>query len=252
MPKAWDKTFEADFSGKPLGIQFETTYSWGGRTNAGNKELELYVDGTYTNKQGNRPGRSPFAVKGGELTITAETADPTVFDGFAYTSGILTTHNHFTQIYGGFEMVAKIPAGQGLWPAFWLLPETSAPPTELDVMEIIGSRTNVLKCTVHDKSLPSTQSGLAVFAKDDLSKAFHSYALRWTKTHLTWYLDEVPVYQVPTPPDLNQPMYLLVNLAVGGTMPGSPDATTPFPAHLVIASIKAWYLPPDQYTAKLD
>jgi beta-glucanase (GH16 family) len=244
---AWTQTFQSDFTGSSLvlgsGSQWAPIYPGGERTNAGNSELEIYVDPTYVNSLGDTPGLNPFSVSGGILSITATEVDPTNFDGFSYASGLLQTKETFSQTYGAFEVVAQMCLGQGFWPAFWLLPVTSNPPAEIDVVECIGSRPTFAKFTLHDASLSGTQTGYPYIGSVDLTAGFHSYSVKWASDFITWYLDNVQVFQLPTPADLSAPMYLLLNMAVGGSMPGSPDETTVFPASYRVASVKAWALP---------
>jgi hypothetical protein len=144
--------------------------------------------------------------------------------GYGYTSGVLTTQGAFSQTYGYFEVRAQVPEGQGLWPAFWLLNENEQWPPELDVMEVIGSETNWLTQTVH------TDTGTAIsgnsWSIDNLSAGYHSYGMDWTANQITFYLDGRQTFSIATPWDLNSPMYMVLNLAVGGNWPGAPDATT--------------------------
>ena len=144
--------------------------------------------------------------------------------GFSYTSGLLTTQNSFSQTYGYFEVRAQVPAGKGLWPAFWLLAADGIWPPELDVLEQIGSSNTYNSNGVYSKLAGAQVHG--TFLGTDLSQGFHTYGMAWTPQTITFYVDGQQTYQTATPADMNKPMYMLLNLAVGGTWPGSPDGTT--------------------------
>lgn len=190
---------------------------------------------------------SPFSLEPGGLAITARPMPapvrPMIPAGLPtdYLSGAISSYP-FAQRYGYFEMRARIPAGRGLWPAFWLLPADMSWPPEIDVMEVLGHAPETLYTTLHSRLLPGTRSrGLATHT-EDLSRAVHAYGVDWGPEQVRFYLDRRQVFSQPTPADWHQPFYLLANLAVGGphSWPGAPDARTVFPASLRIESIRAW------------
>lgn len=151
---------------------------------------------------------------------------------------MLTTAGRFSFTYGRVEICARMPSGKGLWPAFWLLPADKTWPPEIDVFEVLGHDTRRLHVTAHSSlNIPagarSAQKGTELVTAD-LSDNFHVYGITWTKDNLVWSLDDQIVFSTPTPPDMHKPMYLLVNLAVGGSWPGSPDASTHLPANLLV------------------
>ena len=209
---------------------WSTTYSYGERKL--NDEQEIYSDPTI--------GVDPFSIQNGALDITAApSTDLASTSGQPYTSGVVTTYGSFSQTYGYFEMRAKLPSGQGLWPAFWLLPVQHVWPPELDVFEAFGSKPYQL----HWGAQTATSLGNAgdwVNLPADATSAFHRYGVEWTATTLTYYFDGVAVAQTATPADFNQPMYLIANLAVGGHWPGNPTPGTAFPAKLEIDYIRAY------------
>jgi Ca2+-binding RTX toxin-like protein len=227
---------------------WRTTYTWGQRTLAGNGEEQLYVDPEYKDL-----GLDPFSVADGVLTITAApTADDLVDDlgGYQYTSGLITSEESFSQTYGYFEMQAELPAGQGLWPAFWLLPTHRGWPPEIDIFEVLGDEPGVLNNAIHsDDDAPRNKA----YATDvgDLSDGMHTYGMEWTALTIGFYLDGVEVARAATPSDMHTPMYILANLAVGGNWPGSPDDTTGFPADFDIDYIRAYSVNED-YSALKD
>jgi beta-glucanase (GH16 family) len=257
-PTHWPVAFAEEFEELHLADRSDaatwaTTYPWGARTNAGNRELQLYLDRGWRDRNG-RPGASdPFSVEGGVLTITARqlpVEERGRHEGFRYVSGIITTYPSFAQTYGYFEMRARLPAGRGLWPAFWLLPVSQRWPPEIDVFETVGQRPEEVAMTLHSgaggrhSQVQHTHRGI------DTSAGFHTYGLAWTPATITWYLDGRRVAQAETPPDMHQPMYMLANLAVGGTMPGRPAAATPFPAEFRIDYVRAYRMPEPQGAAQ--
>jgi Ca2+-binding RTX toxin-like protein len=161
--------------------------------------------------------------------------------GQPYVSGLITTEGTFSQQYGYFEMRADIPAGRGLWPAFWMLKQNPHEwPPEIDIMEAIGHETDRYYVNTHSNS-PGHGSGIQVPSTP--FEGFHTYGVKWEPDKITWYFDGVEVGSRATPSDMHTPMYLLANLAVGGNWPGSPDSTTPFPAGMGIDYIKAYAVP---------
>jgi len=178
-----------------------------------------------------------FQVSGGLLRITAE---PRPQQGYAYSSGIITTKNIFAQQYGYFEMRAQLPAGQGLWPAFWLLHSGPAGGDEIDIMEMLGHDPNTIYVSNHwQDEANQLQGQTQPVTSADFSSGMHTFGLNWTPDKLAWYVDGVKQAEstdhVPA-----GPMFILANLAVGGTWPGYPDATTPFPAVMSIDYIRVY------------
>ena len=202
---------------------------------------------------------SPFSVADGSLVITASrlpsglTPTLPVDMPRAFVSGALNSFP-YCQTYGYFEVTARVPAGRGLWPAFWLLPADGTWPPEIDAPEILGSDTHVTYYSLHtrDRQWLGSQTGVyagsattdRVRSPSDLAAGFHRYGVDWRPDVITFYLDGSKIAQRPTPADMHKPFYLIVNLAVGGvgTWPGPPDAATSFPAKLLVKSIDAWAL----------
>jgi beta-glucanase (GH16 family) len=205
------------------------------RTLPSNGELELYVDPDLSDARGSL-GLDPFSVQGGVLEITAEPSPPDIahrIGGYRYISGLITTQPSFSQTYGYFEMRARLPAGKGLWPAFWLLPADQTWPPEIDVMESIGDPGHIYM-TSHSKA--GTQGVEARIAPS----GFHIFAVSWDANQLIFYIDGEERGRVPTPYDMHKAMFILANLAVGGTWPGAPDRSTRFPATYAIDYIRAY------------
>ena len=215
----------------------------------GNGEQEWYINNLYAPTS----SVTPWTVGNGVLTLTAAPATAAVapylgynqsglpaMGSYQYTSGLIETDHSFSQTYGYFEMRAELPAGQGLWPAFWLMPQDGSWPPELDVMEVLGNDPTTLYTTVHTAQTGShTSSGLASLVAN-MSTGYHTYGVDWESDKITWYFDGKPVYQVDTPADMHKPMYMIANLAVGGGWPGAANSTTPFPAQMNIDYVRAY------------
>ena len=187
-------------------------------------------------------GLDPFHVSNGILEIYADRAPEQALPyiwGRKYVSGIITSKFSFYQRYGVFEIRARLPAGRGFWPAFWLLPVDGSWPPEIDVFEVLGHETARIYASAHSKaSNEHTAAGVDVPAMD-LSKDFHRYAVEWQKEQIRWYLDGVEIGRTSTPPDMDKPMYLLANLTIGGWH-GEPDSSTHFPGIYAIDYIRAY------------
>lgn len=234
MPDLADltQTFSSDFENfvsSPTGSQgWQTTLPHGARTLATNGELEYYSDSSV--------GYDPFSVQNGVLYITAEPgANP---DGLPYDSGIITTEGSFSQLYGYFDMRAELPSGAGMWPAFWMLPANLASTREIDVMEMFGN--DPLEYRVTDHS-PGSGNASTYVATPDLSQGFHDYGVYWTPTSNSFYFDGNQVANMPTPADMDVPMFMLANLAIADDV----NSATQFPAQVLIQSITAYAYNPN-------
>ena len=218
------------FAASPTGMDpvtgalvWRTTYGWGGRTNAPNNEAEYYSDATV--------GVDPFHLDAGALDITAAPASSTgaaLPNGLTHTSGMVTTQASFAQLYGYFEIRAELPSGAGFWPAFWLLPTDGTWPPELDVMELLGQDTGTVYTTLHSGASGSHTSIGAAVPVADASAGFHTYGVSWRPNEIRWFVDGAEVFHAATPADMHVPMYMLVNLAVGGagSWPGPTDGVS--------------------------
>lgn len=211
-----------------------------------NDEQQLYVDPDFKGLPGSLSssslGINPFSVQNGELVITAKPFDPSVqkYVGDAgWSSGVITTQTSFYQTYGYFEITAELPHVQGAWPAFWMLQNDKWPP-ELDVFEYLGSRDDSLTSGVRS----STGDQMRWQWAGDLTSGTHKFATLWTPYGIDIYIDDVLTARYATPDDMNGPMYLIANLAMGGSWGGSPDAGAT--AQMKIDSIDVYQLP--EYT----
>jgi beta-glucanase (GH16 family) len=239
-------TFSDDFNSLSLrnGTQgtWDAKYWWApekGSTLPGNSEQQWYINPAYAPTA----SANPFSVANGVLTISAHPTPDAIkwqVDGHPYTSGILTTHSTFSQTYGYFEMRADMPDNQGTWPAFWLLPEDGSWPPELDVVEMRGQDPTTVNATVHSNATGQhTMQSFPVNVPD--TAGFHNYGVLWDKDQIVWYFDDVAIAHADTPADMHSPMYMLVNLAVGGPA-GTPADGLKDGADLKIDYIKAYAL----------
>lgn len=222
--------FADDFGGTALDRgKWRTCYPWSpadGCTNASNDELQWYQP-------------DAIDVRDGHLYITADRAEPALSrEGkrFGYSSGLITTAASFHMTYGYVEVRAQLPAGRGLWPAFWMLPVDQSWPPEIDILEAIGQRPDEAILTYHRTPTDSAQAVVPVV---DLTASMHTFAIDWRVDGIRWLIDDQEVFRVEAPVTA-KPMYLLANLAVGGTFPGPPDASTNLPASLIVDYIRAW------------
>lgn len=217
---------------------WEAAYPWSGvrgGSSGTTGELQWYINPSY----GPTSSVNPYTVSNGILTIEGKPATPEIqaITRHAYTSGMITTYHSFAQTYGYFEMRAQLPAGQGIWPAFWLLPTDQSWPPEIDIMEMLGHLPTTLQMFIHyDGNLVAG----GVVDAPGMTTGFHKYGVDWENDYITWYFDGIAVARQATPPDMNKPMYILADLAIGGDWPGGPDGTTPFPARMQIDYIRAY------------
>lgn len=221
---------------------WEAKYWWApekGATLSGNGELQWYINPSYAPTA----SANPFSINNGVLTITAKETPDSIsaeVNGYDYTSGMLTTHASFAQTYGYFEIRADMPNDQGAWPAFWLLPEDGTWPPELDVVEMRGQDPNTVHVTVHSNETgqqTSVTSAVSVASTD----GFHTYGVLWQEDEIVWYFDDVAIAHADTPSDMHKPMYMLVNLAVGG-MAGTPGTDFADGSQMKIDYIRAYTL----------
>jgi beta-glucanase (GH16 family) len=188
-----------------------------------NNELEYYLPQQAT-------------VQGGVLNIRAERRS---FGGRNYVSARINTLGHFSQQYGRFEARMMLPAGQGYWPAFWLLPASQAWPPELDIMELVGSQPSTVYLTQHWGTSANVMSNGTTYTGPDDTTAYHRFAIEWSPTRIDWLVDGVVRFST-TSNIPQEPMYVLLNLAVGGNLPGNPTAATVFPKSMLVDWVRVY------------
>ncbi|NMO50566.1 family 16 glycosylhydrolase [Actinoplanes sp. TBRC 11911] len=240
-PVTWSDEFNGA-SGTPIDgskWKFDT-----GGSGWGNNELEYYTNSTRNVVQDGQ----------GHLAITARKENPSNlqchYGTCQYTSGRVLTADKFSQTYGRFEASIKIPKGQGIWPAFWMLGGSNWPATgEIDIMENVGSTPNTVYGTIHGPGY-SGAGGIGGNRSigSALGDAFHQYAVEWSPNLIVWYLDNQEYFRV-TPASLggrqwvyDHPFFMIMNVAVGGYWPGNPDASTVFPQTMLVdwVRVSAW------------
>ncbi len=204
----------------------------------GNNELEYYTD---------RPEN--VRVKDGDLVIEARKGN---FKGSQYSSARIKTAFKGDWKFGKVEARIKLPVGQGIWPAFWMMPTDNVygrwPKSgEIDIMEMIGKNPATVYGTVHyGEQTHHQKGGNYKISKGILHDGFHNYAIQWQPDKIQWLFDGKPYYQVTTDslkPDLwpfKQRFYIILNLAVGGQWPGNPDSTTVFPQKMLVDYVRVY------------
>lgn len=231
-----------DFKGKRLDSTFWEPMIGDGSAYGipgwGNNELQFY-----TSRESN------LRVSDGLLRITARRE---FFGGRQFTSARIRTKGKLDFLYGRVEARMRVPAGQGLWSAFWMLPTADlygiwAASGEIDVMETINSADRLYQTIHFGGSWPNNQSlGSNVFRPTTYADGFHTYAVEWEPDSIRWFINDVETYVLHSPSwnsagapwnqraPFDQPFHLLLNLAVGGNWPGSPSSSTVFPAELQV------------------
>jgi beta-glucanase (GH16 family) len=263
------RTFHDDFDEYPLatgrwvshyagGASWPDARYWGGdgsdfkRKDAWNGEQQIYVDPRYRGQAATPLGLDPFSVRHGILSIVASRTPaefkPVLFNN-EYTSGILTTQGAFSQKYGYFEIRAKIPIGTGVWPAFWLLADDGGWPPEIDVLEGRGQEIGDMVMTTHWRlrTTGTVQSCGFDFLVPDASSGFHDYGVLWTQDRIVYFIDRKPVSDIKVPIGFDDPMYLIVNLAMGAKYfrgVGLVGADSPDTVEFQIDRISAYQIDP--------
>jgi beta-glucanase (GH16 family) len=222
------------------------TYDTGGN-GWGNNELEYY-----TSRAQNAQ------IKGGNLVITAQKETYTGPDGVTrnYTSARLKTQGLFSQAYGRFEARIKIPAGQGMWPAFWMLGNNITSVNwpacgEIDIMENIGREPGTVHGSLHGPSTVSrTSDATAAFslpAGQNFADDFHLYAIEWEPGTIRFYVDanlygtfNQAQWSTGGTWTFDHPFFIILNVAVGGDWPGSPDTSTVFPQQMLVDYVRVY------------
>ncbi len=205
--------------------------------------FHTYVDAESTTEDGETIGVDPFSFQDGVLSITASrTPEPLVDELEPWLSGILETHGTFEQTYGYFEMRAKTPDGQGFWPAFWLMPADFSWPPESDVLEILGSQSDIYRAATHAEFWGDKVTVADSWLVPDTAEEFHTYGLLWTPETLTYTFDGRVMLETPTPAGMHVPHALRLNLAIGG-WDGDPDETTPDNASFDVDYVRAYEIP---------
>jgi beta-glucanase (GH16 family) len=249
-PTSWTLVWSDEFNGA-AGLSFDRA-KWVadiGGAGWGNQEREFYTT------------RSENIVLdgNGHLVISARAEAPGStyscwYGPCGYTSARIKTKGLFSQTYGRFEARIRIPRGQGLWPAFWMLGDNidgvGWPRSgEIDIMENIGREPAIVHGTMHG---PGYSGGSGIGGPFALSRGafaddFHVYAVEWSPGLIQWFVDDNEYFRttqasipVSTTWVFDHPFFLLLNVAVGGSWPNDPDATTSFPQTMLVDYVRVY------------
>lgn len=246
-PTVWSLVWSDEFDG-PTGAPVDAT-KWTAEVGGGgwgNNELEYYTNRTDNAYQ-----------SGGSLVIKAIKEKYTGSDNVTrdYTSARLITKNKFSATYGRFEARIQIPYGQGLWPAFWMLGNNIDSVYwpgcgEVDIMENIGKEPSIIHGTIHGPGYSGAGglgSSYSLGSNQRFADAFHTFAVEWEPNVVRFYCDGI-LYKTRTPADLpagttwvyDHPFFIILNVAVGGDWPGSPDGSAVFPQTMLVDYVRVY------------
>jgi len=240
----WSDEFETDeLDTDKWSYQFGTGASEG-LQGWGNNELQYYTD-----------REENIYIEDEMLHIVARDES---YEGMDYTSARIRTINQGDWRYGRFEFRAKLPEGQGIWPAIWMMPTddvygTWAASGEIDIVELVGHEPDIVHGTLHyGGQWPNNNYSGDVYQLDSgkFSDDFHTFTLEWEEGEIRWYVDG-DHYQTQDdwftegqdfPAPFDERFHLILNLAVGGNWPGSPNETTEFPQELILDYVRVYQL----------
>ncbi|UOE93544.1 carbohydrate binding domain-containing protein [Alkalihalobacillus sp. LMS39] len=261
----WSLTWEDNFDGDELDLSKWTI-------DTGNGFVQ--PDGTYVPGWGNEElqyyHENNVKVEDGRLILEGRKEQVSDNRGtYQYTSGKVHTQGKFSQKYGKFEAKMKLPAGQGYWPAFWMMPEHDvyggwAASGEIDIMEAAGGRVDHIGGAIHYGGQWPNNTYTAkdyYFPEGQDITDFNVYSVEWEPGEIRWYVNG-NLYQTLNnwsststgnpapfayPAPFDQEFHLILNLAIGGWYGGNPDATTPFPGQVEVEYVRAYELTGREY-----
>lgn len=235
----WQLVWQDEFEGTAGQVPDETKWDYDIGSGWGNAQLEYDTD---RNENVSLDGE-------GHLAIVARKES---YEGFAYTSARINTRDLFEPTYGRFEARMRLPWGQGLWPAFWLLganeEEIGWPDCgEIDIMEYRGQEPFRIHGSVHGPGYSGTNPVTQKYNLYDgrFDTGFYVFAVEWGANEIKWYVDD-RLYQTVTASDLSgpwvfdHPFYIILNLAVGGNYVGPPNDNTVFPQTLLVDYVRVY------------
>ena len=241
--ESWNLAFNDEFSTATLDTaKWHTCFYWAPTTCTieTNNELELYT-------------ANNVSVGNGNLKLQARKQSAVGWNGktYGYTSGMVSTGGSpwsspakapgFTFTYGYVEARVKVPAGKGLWPALWLLPNDHSWPPEIDIMEILGDQPAQTHMNYHYTKADGSNGNVGkAWTGPDFSAGWHTFGVDWQPGSLVWYVDGVERFRHTGSTVTSKASYVLLNLAVGGNWPGSPDASTTFPADYLVDYLRVY------------
>lgn len=235
-PEGWNLIWHDEFDGSKIDTA-NWTYDLGAG-GWGNGEAQYYTS---------RPDNA--RIENGMLVIEARQEK---YEDAYYTSARLKTQGLQEFQYGRIEARLKVPAGKGLWPAFWMLgasfnggnwPDCG----EIDIMEYIGKEPDLIFGTLHGPGY-SGALGISQWNRQtyNIADEFHTYAIEWEADEIRWYYDEA-LYHTVTRADVgerewvfDQPFFIILNLAIGGVLPGPVGLDTAFPAQYLVDYVRVY------------
>jgi beta-glucanase (GH16 family) len=245
----WQLIWSDEFNGKALDA---TKWNVLTREQSKHDELQYYVpDEVY--------------VENGHLRIRSRVRD---YGNMKYTSGRLDTSGKFSPVYGRYEIRGKMPNGKGMWPAYWLypqnrdyameylmskaveegkeryIPEYRPWYSEIDIMEFLGHEPTIMYGTSHYQTFKGERKSVSgKWTGDvDFTKDYHIFTLDWEPDSMRWYIDGKLYYKTVTGIP-HTPHYLIINTAIGGGWPGTPDSTTVFPQFHDVDYVRVYQRP---------
>ncbi|MEV0777646.1 family 16 glycosylhydrolase [Streptomyces sp. NPDC050428] len=249
----------ANAANAPMAVTFDENFDGpaGSAVNGSRWQIETGDNVNNHERQYYTAGNNNAALDGqGNLVITARKDNPGNYQCWygrcEYTSARLNTAGKFTAQYGRVEARMKIPRGQGMWPAFWMLGNNMGDvgwpnSGEIDIMENVGFEPSTVHGTLHGPGYSGSGgigAGYTLPGGQAFADAFHTFAIDWSPNSIRWSVDG-NVFQTRTPADLggrewvfNKPFFLILNLAVGGYWPGDPNGSTPFPSTLTVDYVR--------------
>ena len=237
--EGWDLVWQDEFEGSEIDLE-----KWSHEVNGsggGNNEWQYYTD---------FPENS--FIENGTLVIEAREEK---YIGRSYTSARMRTVGKGDWQYGRFEARIKLPTGQGLWPAFWMLPSEwrygGWPSSgEIDIMELVGHEPETVHGTIHFGGLGNhlfTGKGYTL-EEGIFNDEFHVFAVEWEEREMRWFIDDElfltqnswSTKNAAYPAPFDQPFHILLNVAVGGNWPGPPDETAVFPQRMEVDYVRVY------------
>ncbi|MBI2430329.1 MAG: glycoside hydrolase family 16 protein [Ignavibacteriales bacterium] len=228
----WKLVWNDEFTGTtvdPNKWEYEVNGDGGG-----NNELQYYT-----------ARKENSYIDTGKLVIEAREEN---YLGKKYTSARMRTQWRGEWTYGRFEVRAKLPCGQGIWPAIWMLPtdwEYGGWPLsgEIDIMEMLGHEIDRVYGTIHfGPAWPNNQKsgGSYKLSGGNFCEDFHTFAVVWDSTGFQWFVDGVKYFSTAKGKPFDKRFHLLLNVAVGGNWPGNPNASTSFPQRMVVEYVRVY------------
>ncbi len=228
----WMLVWNDEFNGTTVDLK-----KWGYEVNGnggGNNELQYYT------------ARSENSyIDSGKLVIEARQES---YSGKSYTSARMRTAGKGDWLYGRFDVRAKLPYGQGIWPAIWMLPtdwEYGGWPAsgEIDIMELLGHETNKIYGTIHygaDAAHHLQKGGSYKLPSGTFAGDFHTFTTVWDSISMAWYVDGTLYFAANAASPFDRRFHMLLNVAVGGNWPGNPDQFTLFPQRMVVDYVRVY------------